>query len=536
MDSLLLINSLTSISTVLNSDRNNKDEFMSNLNYASSSIATYLYCEFERRHPHKQRTHLSCLEIVNNNASDIKYLNLSELDDEVCFTAIKNKPRSIGHIPREIRTSDMWKVAIDKDPSVIEFLSDNEAIQEIYDISTMKDPSLIRHVPSSFITYKMSWDASLVYPHSIKSIPNNILTEEMCGNIVRKNGYFLGQVPSNFITVIMCKDAVLNCPHAIKFIPKELVTEELYLTAVKLDGSVLRLIEKDQRTDTMRMAALNNYIFAFEFMHEDEMTEEICQMVVSKLGLSKLPRCKISSTVAFSGLKRNVKDIRYIPLNVLTPDMCAYVLNNGGSLDLIPPAFITADICRTAVLSNVSNTKHIPSQMRTSDMRVLISSCGGFEYLTKDEKCKESCIAAIKHNPFSCQYMTKEMLLYHHEGISLAEKAVSTNGFTLGCIIDKITSQNDLGSSQLMKQSFIYQNFDINKLCFIAVKNQPLAIKYASKYVTNELIELALSNNACAYRLLPDEFKTVKNMEIALTAPKCNNGRRDIPVSSLSLK
>ena len=518
MEQLLLVNSLVSIDTLLRGDPKNKDNFLSNLDYASKSISMYLKQEFEQRYPPRQRRHSKCLDIINNNASDVKYLNQDELDDEICFTAINNKPRSIRYIPRDIRTSRMWEVAVDKDPNVIEFLSDNEVGQEIYDVATAKDPSLIRHVPRHFITYKMSLDASLVYAHSIENIPNNMLTEEMCGNIVRRKGYFLSKVPSRFITSTMCKDAVLDSPHAIRFVPTELATEDLYLMAVKLDGSVLELIKKEYRTDNIRLTALNNYMFAIKFLDEDEMSEEVCQMIVSKFGLCKIPRSKISPTVAFSSLNRNVKDIKYVPLTVLTPDMCKYVLNNQGSLDLIPSSFLSEAICRDAILANIDNAKYVPQQMRTREISILISSYGGFQYLTVHERCKESCIAAIQHDPFSCKYMTEQMLLYcTKEDILLAEEAVRSNGFVIGCIIDKLSPPD----------------FDIHKLCLIAVKNRPLAIKYVSKYLTDDLIEIALSNNAYCYKFLPDEFKTLKHKEIALIAPICNNGRKDVSINSL---
>lgn len=178
------------------------------------------------------RTYERCVTAVSNDGLALMYVPIKHRDMCVCTLAVQNRGcvlryvppeyrkqlytialnsefSAIEHIPKEERTEDMYKIAMQfkgmgTTGYALRYLPDNLKTREVC-IEFIKRGGLLRDISPSLTSSEFYDEIVRIHPPSFSSVPDEFKTAEMCKFIVEKgqkeapNHNLYQHIPSKFI-------------------------------------------------------------------------------------------------------------------------------------------------------------------------------------------------------------------------------------------------------------------------------------------------------------------------------------------------
>ena len=217
-----------------------------------------------------------------------------------------------------------------------------------------------------------------------------------------------------------------------------------------------------------------------------------------------------------------LNDIRFIPENCMTEDICKNIIKHNGKLLKIIPVYLrTKEVCELAIKQDGLILKLVPEYIKTKETCELAVQQNGMalQYVPDELRTKKICEMAIKQNGASLGYISTELRTKE-----LCELAVQNNGFAIYYIPDELKTPElcELAvQSNGLALEYIPEELKTKELCELVVKNNGYALQYIPEHLkTKELCKLAINNNSHAIKYVPDELLTPELYKLAIK----NNG------------
>ena len=199
-----------------------------------------------------------CEIVVYKKYNAFEYVKANKMTIEeyfyICDLAFRHNSLLLQHVPYDLRTFKMCKLAIEYDSDALQYVSSGRMTPEEY-------------LKICMIAVEKNGNA-LQYIYDIRM--TSIEYSEICKIAVCYSGRALEYIPTNKKTFEICKLAVQKDSYALQFVPKENMTIEEYLEICKLavqkNGCSLRYVHNEIITKTIIEEALANNKDALKFV------------------------------------------------------------------------------------------------------------------------------------------------------------------------------------------------------------------------------------------------------------------------------
>lgn len=302
----------------------------------------------------------------------------AKLIDQICMSAVTNKPAVIKKIPPQFLNDDLYVAALTKDGSTLEFILKqipSEKLNPDWYWLALKSSglSVLEYIPQDLQRQRLNEDDYIELIKSASYIPHNAFAH----------------IPKEKLSFKIMLLAIEKDIEALTRVPENLSTEELnslYLSAVKIDPRALQYIPLEKRSEEICQIALAGNQFAFQFFPPTLLTYEFC--------LDKV--------------KNNGWMLQYIPKEVLETApwakeiYVAAINDNPQALQFsIPPNILTKNDYLEALKKDISAVKYIPDEILTSEMYVQAVKVDPsiFKKIPSDKMTDAIIIAALEQNP-----------------------------------------------------------------------------------------------------------------------------------------
>ena len=187
-----------------------------------------------------------------------------------------------------------------------------------------------------------------------------------------------------------------------------------------------------------------------------------------------------------------MKSIESLNQDLQTPEICLHNIRLGVHLRDVRKDLRTEEICLEAVKRNERDIVYVPEEVLTEEMvriaAVFITTCRGYLALIPSKfKTDDFYIEAISRiNIMNDVRILLINLPKERRNFNICLAAVSKFGMALSCV------------------PRVHRT---DELCLIAVKNNGLALRYVNN-PTLEICIAAIDNNEEAIKYVPEEFMT----------------------------
>ena len=314
--------------------------------------------------PQKFRTEKVCMAAIEKNGILLhavpEYLRTKEL----CEVAVLSDFRALDDVPHELKTLELCRKALEKTGDLrplyhIPHREIHEHVLETYCDGYVKTREFIDCMNPLYMTPRLAERVFLKEPELFVLLPEHCKDRELCETAIRHDGSYLRSIPEAMKTRELCMKAIQRSSYAIRYIPDEMKTPELYLQLVNENPRNLNGIPFKERTPQMcRIAFDNTYgknktdfsvlssltdsamvlqtireqndpkriAFLMDILPERLITAEIALEAVRKNGdvLHRVPQGAITPQVAEIAVWNEPRNIRWVPRELRTPDMCLY--------------------------------------------------------------------------------------------------------------------------------------------------------------------------------------------------------------------
>lgn len=147
-----------------------------------------------------------------NNASNFRLLPKKELTEEVCIEVIKQHPSNIQEVPKEVRTTEMYMIALKSNEEI-----ELRTARELHGINITKK----RDMYNSKVGYQINENACEI----IRNIPKELITEDLVKQVIISGPKALKYLPVEMIKKDDVIEELKNNPYLYEYVPDDLKEE-----------------------------------------------------------------------------------------------------------------------------------------------------------------------------------------------------------------------------------------------------------------------------------------------------------------------
>lgn len=206
---------------------------------------------------------------------------------------------------------------------------------------------------------------------------------------------------------------------ALKAVPMRDRSKNLCLIAVTTEGLALGAVPLELRDEELCREAVSSNGLALGFVPDRLRSLDLCEMAVDEnpLALKYVPHPHRSLSLCKSAL---VTDIRAIPFALDAHSLEEFLPELPGildqtlslSLEMIPPALLTRDLCLCALQQDGLQIARVPESLVDDQMRLSAVSQNGLalKKIAVSERNREICHAAIRNTGEAIYWTPPEFL------------------------------------------------------------------------------------------------------------------------------
>ena len=256
------------------------------------------------------------------------------------------------------------------------------------------------------------------------------------------------------------------------------------------------------------------------FIPENCMTEDICKNIIKHNGklLKIIPVYLRTKEVCELAIKQDGLILKLVPEYIKTKEMCELAIKQDGLiLKLVPDKYKTKEMCELAVQQNGMALQYVPDELRTKKICEMAIKQNGASlgYISTELRTKELCELAVQNNGFAIYYIPDEL-----KTPELCKLAVKQDGNALEYIPVKLRTKEVCELSVSNNGWALYhvpEQLRTPELCKLAINNNSHAIKYVpDELLTPELYKLAIKNNGLAIQHILEQYRTPELYELAV--------------------
>ena len=409
-----------------------------------------------------------------------------------------------------------------------------------------------------------------LFKKSITTIPVALLTPEVVEVFLKEDTNHWSDLPECVKNKEMYMIGVKHYVHLWE-VPNCYKDDKLIEVAVETSGLNLKYIKKENMTESLIWKGVASNPLAIQFVDESKLTQELCTMAFEKnnMAIYYIPSDKITADMKVSMLD---SAINYAPLVQEKNQNEDYYLKviemSSENIHSIPKKLITDKIVKKAILQSPKIVKHLdtkflteplliacieeqpiivkylPRKLQTKKFWLIALAHNGLLLRKLPERLHnaETTETAIKNTPLAIKYakdtnITEEQIRYFEENEDEAIKKIQQNedahrryraAIYNDCISDYFirSTQKELLTYKMWLYAigingellrFVPDEHVNQEITLKALKNTPLALKYAKPTYLNEDIYLECIKRAGqVIKWIPKENVTDKMIEEAI--------------------
>lgn len=238
------------------------------------------YEEAKKILENSEQTESLCAAALKINGT---YLSaIKNKSPKLCAIAFENAPVAIIHIPKELRTEEMWISAVKKEAFIFSHCKGDEQTNALSLLAVKRNGNYLKDIKN--------------------------LTYEICFAAVGSNGFSLKYVPNKFRDDNLLKRAVNQEPLALEHVKKQ--SKEICFMAIKKNANALKFVQHQ----TPEMCSLAIEMTGEALQHVKKQTDELCLAAVSRKGSTLIYVQNQTANICLTALNRSKKALPFVKI------------------------------------------------------------------------------------------------------------------------------------------------------------------------------------------------------------------------------
>ena len=347
------------------------------------------------------------IDILHLDGMQIAHLPMAKRSLAVCRTALRQNALAWIHIPRYLRNShqlNLVEIAVGVNGMVLRHLRPEQLNQNQRETAVANNALAMAFIP-------MSQQSPSMY-------------QSLLGQATH-NSHLIQMVQTKDRTLAMYELAILENTLALEHVPVSMRSYSMYRNAVRHTGWNLRLVPMSMRDLRMCIQALRVSPQAIEFVPIALKAKPLLWRAAIAIGakvLMDVPEVLcLDGEVYKQALSIDGTNLRFIPPNQRTPDMCELaVTQNGYALRYVPVNLKTSDLVQKAVTQNGMAIGSLPVELRAKLPSQLIdaglsSNPIALKFVPPHLRSMKRCLDAVRLKPGCIKFVPAIHLLNSEE-------------------------------------------------------------------------------------------------------------------------